>query len=267
MTTQRQSSWPACQRAGATQRKNRHGGYGLQVLVAVLMLLVAGVTPAWAYPVNTEKTLEDRGGGTCKFTGKSNLGGNYRRVNNEIFGFTDFDNASFITSQRFNIDGHEFVWSFDVKMWFFEAKCWDYDNNKFKGEVYVVTSDDVKHLVATWFYDRSIASWIQSNWVDEETWGKVVVSSYGDYDYFITYAPSGQAVEEGVKAIVMKHSVSNDATRGATIYLRTQDAPHDGQTLQSCQRGRYGRTGIPDCHPRYTQSPLERLHCRLSGNG
>ena len=43
---QRQSSWPACQRAGATQRKNRHGGYGLQVLVAVLMLLVAGVTPA-----------------------------------------------------------------------------------------------------------------------------------------------------------------------------------------------------------------------------
>ncbi len=47
-TTQQQSSWPACQRAGATQRKNRHGGYGLQVLVAVLMLLVAGVTPAWA---------------------------------------------------------------------------------------------------------------------------------------------------------------------------------------------------------------------------
>ena len=30
--------------------KNRHGAFGLQVLVAVLMLLVAGVTPAWAYP-------------------------------------------------------------------------------------------------------------------------------------------------------------------------------------------------------------------------
>ncbi len=41
-TTQRQSSWPACQRAGATQRKNRHGGFGLQVLLAVLMLLLGG---------------------------------------------------------------------------------------------------------------------------------------------------------------------------------------------------------------------------------
>ena len=28
--------------------KNKHGGLGLQVLVAVLMLLMAGVTPAWA---------------------------------------------------------------------------------------------------------------------------------------------------------------------------------------------------------------------------
>ena len=39
-TTQRQSAWPLRQRAGAIQRKNRHGGYGLQVLLAVLMLLV-----------------------------------------------------------------------------------------------------------------------------------------------------------------------------------------------------------------------------------
>ena len=34
--------------------KNRHGGYGLQVLVAVLMLLVAGVTPAWAQEYITD---------------------------------------------------------------------------------------------------------------------------------------------------------------------------------------------------------------------
>ena len=46
--------------------KNWHGGYGLQVLLLMLLLLVGGGSPAWAYPVNTEKTLEDRGGGTCK---------------------------------------------------------------------------------------------------------------------------------------------------------------------------------------------------------
>ena len=218
-TTQRQSSWPACQRAGATQRKNRHGGYGLQVLLLMLVMLVGGGSPAWAYwSADTEKTLNDPGGGTCKFTGKSEWGGLYRPVGNSGFDFNGFYYASFITLHRFNMDEQEFVWTFDVKMWFFEAECWDYDNNKFKGEVYVVTSDDVKHLVATWFYNRSISSWIQSNWVDEETWGKVVVSGYGYYDCLVTYAPSGQAVEEGVKAIVMKHSVSNDATGGATMY-------------------------------------------------
>ena len=47
-TTQQQSAWPLRQRAGATQRKNRHGGIGLQVPLAVLMMLVARVTPAWA---------------------------------------------------------------------------------------------------------------------------------------------------------------------------------------------------------------------------
>ena len=41
-TTQRQSAWSPCRGAGATQRKNWHGGFGLQVLVAVLMLLVGG---------------------------------------------------------------------------------------------------------------------------------------------------------------------------------------------------------------------------------
>ena len=41
--------------------KNRHGGYGLQVLLLMLLLLVGGGSPAWAwiYPVNTEKTLND----------------------------------------------------------------------------------------------------------------------------------------------------------------------------------------------------------------
>ena len=42
--TQRLSAWSPCQRAGATQRKNRQGGYGLQVLLLMLLLLVTGTT-------------------------------------------------------------------------------------------------------------------------------------------------------------------------------------------------------------------------------
>ena len=46
-TTQLQLTWQPCRGTDA-KKKNRHGGFGLQVLVAVLMLLMAGVTPAWA---------------------------------------------------------------------------------------------------------------------------------------------------------------------------------------------------------------------------
>ena len=144
--------------------KNWHGGLGLQVLLLMLMLLVGGGSPAWPYwSADTEKTLNDPGGGTCKFTGKSEWGGFHRQVNNGGFDFYGFEYAEFITLNRFNIDEHELVWTFNIKMWFFEATYWDYDNNKFKGEVYVVTSDDVKHLVATWFYNRSISSFASSN--------------------------------------------------------------------------------------------------------
>ena len=179
MTTQRQSSWPACQRAGATQRKNRHGGFGLQVLLLMLLLLVGGGSPAWAYwPVNTEKTLNDPGGGTCKFTGKSEWGGLYRQVNNGGFGFYGFDNAEFTTERHFNVDDNQFCWQFRTKMWFFEAEVWDYDHNKFKGEVHVVTSDNVKHLIATW--TKTWDTGFNTTMIDE-TWGKLRISGFNGY--------------------------------------------------------------------------------------
>ena len=62
-TTQRQSSWSPCRGAGATQRKNRHGGYGLQVLVAVLMLLVGRGSPARAQSYITDVMVLGVSGG------------------------------------------------------------------------------------------------------------------------------------------------------------------------------------------------------------
>ena len=63
--------------------KNKHGGYGLQVLVAVLMLLVAGVTPARA---NTKyswnETANDEGGGSFTCKGETESWGFYYNIAN-----------------------------------------------------------------------------------------------------------------------------------------------------------------------------------------
>ena len=105
-TTQRQSSWPACRGAGATQRKNRHGGYGLHVLVAVLMLLMAGVTPAWAEEVHftwDTDSIKDDGGGMYRFRGEGNdvidIGEKKWKPEN---------NGYFKTQQHFDADKNQF---------------------------------------------------------------------------------------------------------------------------------------------------------------
>ena len=107
-TRQRQSSWPACQRAGATQRKNRHGGYGLQVLIAVLMMLVAGVTPAQAEDWYVEETLWDKEY-NVKFTAQK-----YHYL-------ADFTNPVFWTSDYFNMDNWHTTWYFYIKAYYYSV--------------------------------------------------------------------------------------------------------------------------------------------------
>ncbi len=62
-TRQQQSSWSACRGAGATQRKNRYGGFGLQVLLLMLLLLVTGTTNIQAQSYITEVMVLGVSGG------------------------------------------------------------------------------------------------------------------------------------------------------------------------------------------------------------
>ncbi len=207
-TTQRQSSWPACQRAGATQRKNRHGGFGLQVLVAVLMLLVAGVTPAWAEDWYVEKTLWDKEY-NVKFTAQK-----YHYL-------ADFTNPYFWTSDFFNMDNWHTYWEFYIKAYFYSDAILDEANNRFVGEISVVTSDDVEHLVATWSHEKTDKTYAVSNKLVDDTWGNILVVLAPDVDdktCLVRYAPSAQAYKDGVKRIVMKHTVYNVLRHGGPMY-------------------------------------------------
>ena len=123
--------------------KNRHGGYGLQVLLAVLMMIVAGVTPAQAEDWYVEKTLWDKEY-NVKFTAQK-----YHYL-------ADFTNPYFWTSDFFNMDNWHTYWEFYIKAYFYSDAILDDANNRFVGEISVVTSDDVEHLVATWSHEKTV---------------------------------------------------------------------------------------------------------------
>ena len=214
-TTQRPSSWPACRGAGATLRKNRHGGYGLQVLVAVLMLLMAGVTPAWAEKVHftwDTDSIKDDGGGMYRFRGEGNdvidIGERKWKPEN---------NGYFKTQQHFDADKNQFWWNFEVRVDYFG----DYWNNgapvdiygqKYTGVIYVVTADDVPHQIATW--SKATAENRSTPYTNtNEKWGTVHVSdvqnpnTIGHGYVTIDYTPSDKAIEDGVKRIVMRQDI------------------------------------------------------------
>ena len=205
-TTQRQSSWPACQRAGATQSKNRHGGYGLQVLLLMLALLIGGSPQASAEQQSFDFTQTDAGGGNYRCHGESDyilVAGNYSY-------------AYFETKDKFNINNDQFYWGFHVKVNqdYYSGRHWGRNLNNqsistflYEGEIYLVTSDGTKHLVEKWKKDYLQESYTPLETVDH-TWGKVWVSNIESNNVCVYYAPSTKAFEDGVKRIVMKQTVT-----------------------------------------------------------
>ena len=188
--------------------KNRHGGFGLQVLVAVLMLLVAGVTPAQAEDWYVEKTLWDKEY-NVKFTAQK-----YHYL-------ADFTNPVFWTSDYFNMDNWHTTWYFYIKAYYYSDALLDDANNRFVGEISVVTSDDVEHLVATWSHEKTDKIYAVSNKLVDDTWGNILVvlaPDVNDKTCLVRYAPSAQAYKDGVKRIVMKHTVYNVLRHGGPMY-------------------------------------------------
>ena len=186
--------------------KNRHGGYGLQVLLLMLVMLVGGGSTAWAEQQSFDFTKTDAGGGNYRCHGRSDyfmVAGNYSY-------------AYFETKDMFNINNDQFYWRFDVKVNqdYYPGKHWGRNLNNqsistflYEGEIYLVTSDGTKHLVETWKKDYLQES--STPLVDKDhTWGKVWVSDIESNNVQVYYAPSTKAFEDGVKRIVMKQTVT-----------------------------------------------------------
>ena len=180
--------------------KNRHGGFWPQVLLLMLMLLL-GESPAWAG--SWDKTNTDKGGGTYRFKG-------------EYYHVDRFSNLSYFeTTQRFDLDKDQFYWDFALRADFLYLMSGLQCRSGIDGEILLVTSDNKSHTIATWKKDMYAFS-ISCNQTDD-TWGKVATTDMHGYEnYSVFYTPNSQAVQDGVKRIIMKHSIYSSSS---TLYL------------------------------------------------
>ena len=183
---------------------------GLQVLVAVLMLLMAGVTPAWArdkhFTWDTD-SIKDDGGGMYRFRGEAN---------DEETEWKPENHGYFKTLQHFDADKNQFWWNFEVQVDYFGDYAPGSNTETYKqkhnGVIYVVTADDVPHQIATWSkaqYEATYTPYTNTN----EKWGTVHVSKVHEWNgngagyVTIDYTPSDKAIEDGVKRIVMRQDI------------------------------------------------------------
>ena len=209
-TTQRQSSWPACRGAGATQRKNWHGGYGLQVLMLMLALLIGGSPQARAQSQwKVDKVYYENSG-------------NIRYTAQKFHYLANIDvTPNYYTSSSFDLNRYISGWSIGLQAYFYSNAEEDDGGNELEGEISVVTSDDVKHLVAKWSHKKTDKKYAVSNQSIDDTWGAFLLVFAGETNskgIYISYLPNGQAYKDGVKRIVMKHTVYNEYGQGGAMY-------------------------------------------------
>ena len=166
------------------------GAFGLQVLLLMLVLLLGGVTPAWAG--SWDKTNTDNGGGTYRFKGE------YNTSSDNYSGFGIFE-----TAKRFDLDKNQFYWDFAMRVDFLYLASALNIRSGIDGEIYLVTSDNVSHKIATW--KKEMYAFTVSYSQTDNTWGTVATTNLHGYENFsVFYTPNSQAVQEGVKRIIMK---------------------------------------------------------------
>ncbi len=240
-TRQRQGFW----RLG-------RGAFGLQVVMLLLMLLMGGVSPAWADSSGVQwtgdgyvwdKTITDGGGGNVHYTGEVSA---YLGENKW------WDRGYFKTKKAFDVTNDQFYWDFELATHYeysvMFANNSDLKNRGFYGDIYVVTADDQSHQIAHWEknYDKITEVPYQ---ITDNTWGYIYVSDIYDlingiahsgehyWNIKIQYMPSSQAFVDGVKRIVMKERIAavrpgyyNDL--GWVQYEKNIDCRHSRRTAR-----------------------------------
>ena len=129
------------------------------MMAVVLVALLAGTSPTWAWSYNA--TYNDDGGGTYTFRSENrSYGGGYYASNV----------CSFRTVKSFNFDDDQFGWEYEFRV--LNPNIYIF-NVALEGEIFVVTSDDVSHKIGTWKKSQSETS--------NPTWS-VTDNSYGTFN-------------------------------------------------------------------------------------
>ena len=180
--------------------------FGLQVIMLMLVML-AGASPTWADETWDKTNNKDDGGGTYRYKGEG-----YKH--NTLMTLSDMsDNGHFKTLQRFDAEKDQFWWNFEVRVNYFKPVLGLSHTalQEYKGDIYVITADDVSHKIATWSKEWGESSYTPYDKVDK-TWGEVYVSNIYDYpsDGFIKvgYTPTDRAIKDGVKRIIMRQDIT-----------------------------------------------------------
>jgi len=255
------------------QRRGRPWQW-LQVMTLMLVMLTAGISPAWA--LQYAKDVDDKGGGKYNFVSNGN----------ESWDF--YSRAYFRTVQQFDPEADSFFWRFDVVVNYYglpqlQNNGYFYLNRQeLNGEVILVTGDNVKHKIATWqkkygnIYDLKMEN--QNPAISYEVldtrWGTVNVSEIrtskweidsGDdntvFKYiYVDYSPSSQAIADGIKSIILHEKIKTnnsvtereigDATYTKNIDIKdlSTDSPMPKPTIEWGDDGKvsFKATGVPD---------------------
>jgi len=184
--------------------KNRHGAFGLQVLLLMLVMLV-GASSAWALDIEWDKNITDDGGGEVRYKGTTS------NFNLDQW----WNGGSFKTNKAFDAVNDQFYWDFEMNVYFSSGRYIfpsEIMERGLYGNVYVVTADDQSHQIAHWEKNYNEVTRTPYE-ITDSTYGYIYVSdiycaSLTNWKMKIQYMPSSQAFVDGVKRIVMKERVA-----------------------------------------------------------
>ena len=168
-------------------RQGRRPGL-LQWLAAVLVVLMAGVSPTWAWVY--QDTFKDPGGGTYNF-----------RTDRPNWKSFNYDLNYFKTKQNFDLESECFNWEFE-----FQSLNYSYSYNiqGITGEFFLVTEDNVQHKIGTWEKPQGWAA--VTGKTDDTTWGSITIidlTQRGKLSFRLI--PTNKFFQDGVKRIILKY--------------------------------------------------------------
>lgn len=159
----------------------------------MLVLVMGGTAPTWAWEYETSKT--DGGGGNYTF----------RSEKREWAGRYAWNACDFTTQKTLNFSDVQLCWEFDFRVANL-APSFYIENLRFEGEVYVVNGDNSVQQIGTWSKTKSSSSNPEVKDTNFGIYGHLQMEKVDDgHTMKLKYWPTGEAHWSKVKRIILKH--------------------------------------------------------------